>query len=263
MRLQTNIEFSVSGGSPTSIPKAFKAIRRISPQLTLGDFQQKLSNGSVVANAVTYRNEISEYLENLNVLVDALKEFGKHVSSLVLTDPASRAISVDDLEETLVFHRSYQPSDLRSELADYLRTFEEADWLANTGKPLSDSGVTNVDIPPKGDSNWVYLQVAMQNGLTNLLVDEKGYHHGCLQVYYDQLMPFIANLTQSKLASVPSAVFDERNEPSGLIMLACIEKYFAELIPNGDAVAWAQWLTRGRVPCGWSGQYPDGQLVVW
>ena len=104
MRLQTNVEFLVSGGSPISIPKAFKAIRRIAPQLTLGEFQQKLSNGSVVASAVTYRNEISEYLENLNVLVDALKEFGKHVSRLVLTDPAKRAISVDDLEETLVFH---------------------------------------------------------------------------------------------------------------------------------------------------------------
>lgn len=263
MCLETNTAFSVFATAPTSLVKAFKSVRSAAPHLTIGEFKESMTSGSSLLSVNTYRNEIVEYLENLRLITNSLKELREHVSGLVLKSTSNEEVAIEDLEETLAFHESYQPGDLAVELGAYLGTLEDANWIAHSGKPVGDEVTVSVERPPQGESSWVYLQVALQNRITNQLVEQFGYHHGCLQVHYDQLMPQIAPLTKAKLEAAPADFFDDRNAPSGLIMLSCIEQYFSKLISKVVVVDWVEWLIRGHVPCGWSGEFPDGKLIVW
>ncbi|MCD0462542.1 hypothetical protein [Roseiconus lacunae] len=263
MRLKTDAVISVFASAPKSIARAYHCAKEIHPNLTLGDFRSKIDGKSSLFFINFYRNEIEKFLENIESSTTKLKMLHEQVADLNLIDAFGRSVAIDDLEETLRFHESYQPGDVASEFGPYLEIFEAADWLAHAGEGSTNDLITSVEEPPQNETTWVYVQVALQNRFVKQLVEQAGYHHGCLQAYYDRLMPWVTKLTREKLKAAPAGFFDDRNDPSGLIMLSLIERRFASILSSTVAVEWAQWLVHGHIPCGWSGAFPEGKLLVW
>ena len=171
-------------------------------------------------------------------------------------------ISVDDIFETLGFHRDYQPICDGKELSEYLRQFAEIDWVFDDRVPVDTAHAIAANTPPS-EMNWTYVIIGLQNTILTELVDEYGYHHCCLQAYYKSYMPVVQRLVQKKLGKVLGDYFDEKNEPSGLILLGFIEQKFQDKTSCTKATEWLEWLTKGRVPCGWAGDFPSGRLIVW
>ena len=263
MRLETNTTISVGASNLTSIPKAFRAVKKLIPELSIAEYQSRLKTGGALIEIPTYRNDMSEYLDGLATAIEVLRELNSQADHLKLSASDMGAVSLGDLEETLAFHQGYQPVDLVGNTSGFLKRYEEADWQAHTGGPIDHPDVVGVAVPPKDDQGWGYIQIGIQTNLVNQLVSQVGYHHAFLHTHFDQLMPAISRLVQSKLSSTPPGYFDTHNEPSGLIMLACIERYFSNQIDSMIATSWTEWLFRGRIPCGWQGEYPEGQLLVW
>jgi hypothetical protein len=47
------------------------------------------------------------------------------------------------------------------------------------------------------------------------------------------------------------------------ILHLCMESEYADIFPPGFYASQAFWYARGHFPCGWSGDFPKGRLVVY
>jgi len=47
------------------------------------------------------------------------------------------------------------------------------------------------------------------------------------------------------------------------ILGVCIEAEYADVYPPGYYASQAYWYVKGHFPCGWEGQFPQGQLVIY
>ncbi len=266
MQLGTNVVFSVSVAElgRNSLARALKVARVINSSLTLGGFRQCIERDVVVGEVQTYRDDMSEYLANLRAIVGSLKELASLFGKVDLLDSSDgQAITIQEIEEALAFHEQYQPNDLLRRAEAYLYPLVAANWRAHESAPLCLDHVVVADSPPKGELTLTYIQVGIQNQILAQLVDNHKYHHCCLHRYYEQLMPEIQRLVSSKLEGELAERFDDHSEPSGLVMLFCLERLFGEKVSTSISSEWTKWLMQGWIPCGWSGSYPDGRLIVW
>ena len=93
-------------------------------------------------------------------------------------------------------------------------------------------------------------------------MDKTGCHHACLTPLFSKLNDQLDGMMAAKLAQCPTAMpqFDP-NDIRALILLACVEMEY----PDGNssfATECCNWITRGKLPIGWDGGFPDGQLVL-
>lgn len=47
------------------------------------------------------------------------------------------------------------------------------------------------------------------------------------------------------------------------ILSLCMEGEYADVYPPGFYASQAYWYVNGRFPCGWIGEFPKGQLVIY
>lgn len=47
------------------------------------------------------------------------------------------------------------------------------------------------------------------------------------------------------------------------ILGVCMEAEYADIYPPGFYASQAFWYVNGRFPCGWSGEFPQGKLVIF
>jgi hypothetical protein len=47
------------------------------------------------------------------------------------------------------------------------------------------------------------------------------------------------------------------------ILHLCMEAEYADVYPPGFYASQGYWYVRGRFPCGWEGDFPNGRLVIY
>lgn len=47
------------------------------------------------------------------------------------------------------------------------------------------------------------------------------------------------------------------------ILHVCMEAEYADVFPPGFYASQAFWYVRGHFPCGWSGRFPEGRLIIF
>ena len=93
---------------------------------------------------------------------------------------------------------------------------------------------------------------------------------GALDEYDDQkkileLRPTLEQLVRPKLLGVVPRQPDDRlfNSVVGKLLGACIELEYADVCPPLFFGNLAHLYIQGHFPCGWLGDFPDGQLIIY
>jgi hypothetical protein len=47
------------------------------------------------------------------------------------------------------------------------------------------------------------------------------------------------------------------------ILHVAMESEYSDIYPSGFFASQAYWYVRGHFPCGWSGSFPDGKLIIY
>lgn len=47
------------------------------------------------------------------------------------------------------------------------------------------------------------------------------------------------------------------------VLHLCMEAEYADICPPGFFASQAYWYKRGRFPCGWEGEFPEGKLIIY
>jgi hypothetical protein len=82
----------------------------------------------------------------------------------------------------------------------------------------------------------------------------------------DELRPRVVDLVRKKTAEVISRnglppAFPQTVQWDTLQLL--LESEYADVYPPGFFASQAFWYADGHFPCGWRGEFPEGQLVVY
>ena len=82
----------------------------------------------------------------------------------------------------------------------------------------------------------------------------------------DELKPIVEEFVEEKC----KAVVAENDVPRSFvqsvncdILHACIEAEYSDVYPPGFFASQAYWYCTGRFPCGWKGDFPDGQQGIY
>jgi hypothetical protein len=74
-------------------------------------------------------------------------------------------------------------------------------------------------------------------------------------------IPFVLRKLEAIKRELLPAVFE--NTVNWDIIHFLMEAEFADLVPPGFYTGLAYWYDKGHFPCGWSGEYPKGTLVIY
>lgn len=261
---QVTIVATVRTLGTASFVSALKAARMLNPTLSIDTFRACIKDQSPIATLATNTVVLDDYIDRLKAIYIGLQGlFNAGVDVELLDEATSLPLDVSDISRSLEFHCGYCAKSLSDNVSSYLKGIEAADWFANTGASINSDGTRVVDAIPAEDMTMTYIIVGMQNRMAAELCDGFGLHHGCMQALNGALGTRLMELSQSKLRGVPQGLtFSETSDPLGLILLACLEIHFSDQIRFDFGQRCTDWLTRGKVPVGWEGVYPDGSLLL-
>lgn len=148
-----------------------------------------------------------------------------------------------------------------------------SDWFANVGGPVDESSdVARV-------SSWgKALKLATSRVSRNAFLEGNNVltqqlHDGFMERYrgwndlVKQHRPSIEELVSDKLAScIPDGtkISDQFCTKTILdVSYACMELEYSDLIEPAYGYQHCLWYTRGHMPVGWEGDFPEGRLIVF
>ena len=147
---------------------------------------------------------------------------------------------------------------------------ENTKWFVNVGKPDSEHVIFltswNNAINSCTGTEWESLcQEAVNQYRTRLLERDKQRFRD-----WNVLVREIKKSTVPLVLSKTKNVVDTNQLPKRFIdtvqwdiLHLCMEAEYADVFPPGFFASQAFWYMKGHFPCGWKGEFPDGQLVVF
>ena len=150
-----------------------------------------------------------------------------------------------------------------------LERLREATWFAKVGTPDKEYILLSSwsdAISHAGGENWERTIQDAVNHIWALLdrVDGRRGH---------EWNDIVADITKDAKRIVdakiqlPNTPFDGKKEAIlslvHIVLCSCMELEFADISLPNFFQNLATLLKQGRFPCGWSGEYPDGQLIIY
>jgi hypothetical protein len=157
-----------------------------------------------------------------------------------------------------------------------LHELKRADWFAHVGQNLLNTGVITVPVSIAtswvdaakwcGKEDWSFTLNEFTNIYTQSLakIAPKQYHdwNDRVKLVKQSSVP----LVRVKIESIPNDIVLSSNVESklqGMIAMVLLEAEFADTVPPGNHSKLAFWLVNGHFPCGWKGEFPNGNLVIY
>jgi hypothetical protein len=113
---------------------------------------------------------------------------------------------------------------------------------------------------------WENLCLEATNQYRERLAERSKERFGTWNDTVDELkkttVPFVRRKIEAatRLHKLPS-LFEDTVQWD--ILGACMEAEYADIYPPGFYGSNAYWYIKGHFPCGWRGEFPKGQLVVY
>ena len=256
-----NLTLSLSDLADVKIARAFKIVRKLNPDITLPEIRQCSSHPSPVANWQLASSSIEDYVANLNTARDVANELQENdIQSQMLDNDTGAELRLADLDSLIAINCPFLSPELSSSVSQFLDAISASDWFASLGEPVAEDVKVVNDYAP--EATLTYICVGIQNSIVGAIMDKTGCHHACLTPLFSKLNDQLDEMMATKLAQSPAASpqFDP-NDIRALILLACVEMEY----PDGHssfATEVCNWITRGKLPIGWDGAFPDGKLVL-
>ena len=88
-------------------------------------------------------------------------------------------------------------------------------------------------------------------------------HFACLTPFFQIANCNVKSLLDEKLIDRPRNLPDlPMDDLHAIIVHACLELQFLPEHAQKYALECCQWILRGKLPLGWDGNFPQGQLLV-
>lgn len=163
---------------------------------------------------------------------------------------------------------------MKNATQDLLHLLQQADWFSRTGLPIDDPAIVRVgDWVQAMESlegfEWYRVSQVAPNALTSALSSRFPLRYRTWNALVGAMLPVIGEIVDEKIArivDVHRGAMDEeifRDSIEWDLLHACMELEFADLIPVGFFSQISSWYVKGHLPCGWSGTFPAGSLVVY
>ena len=253
--------------------RALKILRRFDPSLTFGPTLALIRSGERVLSIETDRDDACAILERLIRLTDELCDAHVPCRLAITQGPTglprmrpTREASRDDLLKALEFERSLVVHEVPPKARNLIDRLARARWFSAVGQRIDDPRVLQgtMEEAQKRQEPFEEAILAHQNMLTTALFTK-------FQTHYSRVWNPLAELLREPVACLVDRKAAEWESPLGedlkrrlesLIGSACLEACFADLVPPSPLSNWTDWLCVGHVPYGWSGPFPDGELMV-
>jgi hypothetical protein len=151
-----------------------------------------------------------------------------------------------------------------------LTKLEQAPWFACVG--VRDTAAAIVlsswqeAIEHCSSVEWENLCLEAVNQFRERLLERSVGRYRKWNDLVDELKPVTEPLVRRTIA----AVAHEHNLPKVFedavnwdILHVCMEAEYADVFPPGYYASQAYWYVKGHFPCGWQGEFPNGQLIIY
>lgn len=243
-----------------------KTLRYLEPSLGVSELRDRIAGDRPVIEWKTSRNVVAEYLENLHSILNLCRELRSKGIAFQMEVLEERGyLSESELRDFVKFHESYQPP-LSADTESLLAQLDRFDWTRRGEVRKGESAImlSTCDDITTAQRNWMYVRVGLMGKSDSELVS-KNLHYGCAQALQASILPRIRMMTDRQLKDLRCVRIEKDSLAEavcGLIAMACVETHFAAFLSAAVAVQWTTWLENGFVPCGWIGDYPEGQVVL-
>jgi hypothetical protein len=165
----------------------------------------------------------------------------------------------------------FQPATLAT-----LRQLEEADWFKRVGQCLIDEG--EITVPVVIVSSWEEAMEQCSSNEWGLTLNEltNSYCRELVRKSPEDFRTWNERAKAVKTLSGPlvkakfAPVRIEHNlseEFEGMVhaqvAMVFMEAEYAHVIPPASFSKLAFWFVNGHVPCGWKGEFPNGNLIIF
>ncbi len=151
-----------------------------------------------------------------------------------------------------------------------LANLERASWFSRVGVQDATAAIVLGSwaeaIEQCTSKEWENLCLEAMNQYRERLVERSSERFEKWNVLVDELkkttIPFVRRKIErvSRLHKLPRA-FEAAVQWD--ILGVCMESEYADVYPPGFYGSNAYWYIKGHFPCGWRGEFPKGQLVVY
>jgi hypothetical protein len=151
-----------------------------------------------------------------------------------------------------------------------LNELKGADWFSRVG--VKDTKVAIVlsswqeAIDHCSSPEWEDLCLEATNQYCERIVERSLERWGKWNETVDEVKRFTEPLILQKIMPVRQ----EFNLPDVFyftvrwdILHVCMEAEYADVYPPGFYASQAYWYVKGHFPCGWDGEFPKGQLIIY
>lgn len=258
--------------------KVFKVLREFDPTLELGPTLAKLRSGERVLSVESDCSEARNILASLIRLLDALQSLSIPYSlSITEAGPVpiangpgpiwpSTTATREDLAKALDFENSIAVTTIPDRVWEVIKTLNDSKWFRSVGKPINDPSVIVGNLEDaQAQNDWFdYAILEYRNALSSSLCYNFHYHYNRRWNPFAKLLkPELDALLGNQLSNALIPVSAELALTlRSLVMSACFERFFSEQVPTSAPSEWVHWITRGHIPYGWNGRFPEGKLVV-
>lgn len=151
-----------------------------------------------------------------------------------------------------------------------LEELREAAWFASVGQEASDNVIVvkswREAIESCSSEPWEDLLLEAANQYCERLSERDSQRFMLWNRCVEEIRPLVVELVGEKTRWVEQAhelppIFRETVEWD--IVHVCMEAEFADVYPPGFFASQAYWYVEGRFPCGWSGEFPEGKLIIY
>ena len=157
-----------------------------------------------------------------------------------------------------------------------IERFKRANWFARVGENLIDSGKISVPITIVSSwkeatrqcesSEWDLTLNESANEFRNRLVRASKEEFCAWNDHVIAVKEISKPLVEEKMAEVQqkhclsSAVSDTMR---WIVMMTLTEAEYAHVVESGNHSKLAFWIVNGHFPCGWKGEFPNGNLIIF
>jgi hypothetical protein len=143
-------------------------------------------------------------------------------------------------------------------------------WFFAVGQPVDGPLVAlkswDEAIASCRSEKWGNLQLEAANRYREAVLSRSRQRYELWNVIAEEMRTVIVPLVDLKAGSTIEAfklpkVFRDTVEWDMLHL--CMESELADVYPPGFFASQAFWYVRGHFPCGWNGEFPEGDLVLY
>ena len=151
-----------------------------------------------------------------------------------------------------------------------LDELKKANWFDHVG--VADTSSATVvstwkeAIQCSSSAAWQNLCLEVANQYRERLMERNRHQYELWNQKVISIKPLVQQLVQTKTAVVDLDESIRKQLVAAVewdILHLCMEAEYADIYPPGFYASQGYWYLHGHFPCGWSGDYPSGKLIIY